>query len=136
MRYTIKESQYRRLIKIISEQTQDPLSGQTISKFASYGDISRVDGSETDAVASATAGQIGQTIELFTDKELRKKWANYSLKSMTNNNGQIVVALKASPDFNLTASCSTLPTDGAFLKGSEKYYSKILLDMALEKCKS
>jgi len=136
MKYIIKETQYKRLIEQAEDATASTDASTGTVQAARYGDISRVPGSETDAVASLTAGQIGQTIELFTDKELRKKWANYSLESMTNNNGQIVVTLKASENFNLTASCSTLPTDGAFLKGSTKYYSKVLLDMALEKCKS
>jgi hypothetical protein len=139
MRYTIKESQYKRLIKLISEQEEEATtaqtSGATITKAASYGDISKVAGSETDQVAAATAGQVGQTVELFTDKELRNRYASYRFKSMTNNGGKLDVALKGNVDFNLTANCSTLPTDGAFLKGNVKYYSKVLSDMATEKCK-
>lgn len=139
MRYTIKESQYKRLIKLISEQeeegTTDQTTGATITQAAAYGDISKVAGSETDQVAAATAGQVGQTVELFTDKELRNRYASYQFKSMTNNGGKLDVVLKGTADFNLTANCSTLPTDGAFLKGNVKYYSKFLSDMATEKCK-
>ena len=139
MRYTIKESQYKRLIKLISEEgeeaTTDQTTGATITQAASYGDISKVAGSETDQVAAATAGQLGQSVELFTDKELRNRYASYQFKSMTNNGGKLDVVLKGTADFNLTANCSTLPTDGAFLKGNVKYYSKVLSDMATEKCK-
>lgn len=137
MRYIIKETQYKRLIEQAEEDavaSTDDSSGSL--KAAGYGDISRVPGSETDQVAAATTGQVGQTVELFTDKELRNKYASYRFKSMTNNGGKLDVALMGNVDFNLTANCSTLPTDGAFLKGNVKYYSKVLSDMATEKCKT
>ena len=136
MKYIIKETQYKRLIEQAEDATSSTDASTATVQTARYGDISRVPGSETDAVASLTAGQIGQTIELFTDKELRKRYGNYSLESMTKNNEQIVATFKASENFNLTASCSTLSTNPEFLKGTTKYYSKGLLDMALEKCKS
>ena len=136
MRYTIKESQYKRLIKLISEEgeeaTTDQTTGATITQAASYGDISKVDGSETDQVVAATAGQMNQGVDLFTDKELRKRYGTYQFKSMVNNNGNLEVDMG---NFKLTANCSTLPSDGAFSKGNVKYYSKVLSDMATEKCK-
>ena len=135
MRYIIKETQYKRLI----EQAEDAAASTDTTtgtvKAAGYGDISRVPGSETDQVAAKTVGQVGQSVELFTDKELRNRYASYQFKSMTNNGGKLDVVLKGTADFNLTANCSTLPTDGAFLKGNVKYYSKVLSDMATEKCK-
>ena len=136
MRYIIKETQYKRLI----EQAEDAAASTDTTtgtvKAAGYGDISRVPGSETDQVAAKTVGQVGQSVELFTDKELRNRYATYQFKSMTNNGGKLDVVLKGTDDFNLTANCSTLPTDSAFSKGNVKYYSKVLSDMATEKCKT
>lgn len=136
MKYTIKESQYKRLMELISEDetTTDQLSGASITQAAAYGDISKVAGSETDQVMNATSGQLNQSIDLYTDKELRNKYGeNYQLKSIVNNNGNLVVNMG---NFELTANCSTLSTDKAFLKGNVKYYSKVLSDIATQKCKT
>lgn len=135
MRYTIKESQYKRLMKLISEEgEQDATSPTTPTKFAAYGDIT----TSTTPEAQAVAGNInaGQNIDLFTDKELKNKYATYQFESMTNNGGNLEVKLKGTVNFDLTANCNTLPTDGAFSKGNVKYYSKVLSDMATEKCKT
>lgn len=138
MRYIIKETQYQRLIKLISEQGEEAATTATSttpsSGFAAYGDITRSSTPEAQTVAANVA--TGQNIDLFTDKELRNKYATYQFESMTNNGGKLDVSLKGSVNFNLTANCSTLPTDGAFSKGNAKYYSKVLSDMAVEKCKT
>ena len=135
MRYTIKESQYKRLMKLISEEgEQDATSPTTPTKFAAYGDITTSSTPESQAVAGNIAAS--QNIDLFTDKELKNKYATYQFESMTNNGGNLEVKLKGTVNFDLTANCNTLPTDGAFSKGNVKYYSKVLSDMATEKCKT
>lgn len=135
MRYTIKESQYKRLMKLISEEgEQEATSSTTPTKFAAYGDITTSSTPEAQAVVGNIAA--GQNIDLFTDKELKNKYATYQFKSMTNNGGNLDVKLKGTVNFDLTANCNTLPTDGAFSKGNVKYYSKVLSDMATEKCKT
>jgi hypothetical protein len=134
MRYTIKESQYKRLINLISEQGEEATSPTTPTKFAAYGDITTSSTPEAQAVVGNIAA--GQNIDLFTDKELKTKYATYQFESMTNNGGNLDVKLKGTVNFDLTANCNTLPTDGAFSKGNVKYYSKVLSDMATEKCKT
>ena len=131
MRYTIKESQYKRLMKLISEQGEEVTSPTTPTKFAAYGDITTSSTPEAQTVAGSISG--GQSVELFTDKELRNRYGTYQFKSMTNNGGKIQVDMG---NFTLTADCGTISTDGAFLKGSTKYFSKTLSDMATEKCKT
>ena len=135
MRYTIKESQYKRLMKLISEQgEEESTSSTTPTNFAAYGDITTSSTPESQAVAGNIAAS--QNIDLFTDKELKNKYATYQFESMTNNGGNLDVKLKGTVNFDLTANCNTLPTDGAFSKGNVKYYSKVLSDMATEKCKT
>ena len=135
MRYTIKESQYKRLMKLISEEgEQEATSSTTPTNFAAYGDITTSSTPEAQAVVGNIAA--GQNIDLFTDKELKNKYATYQFESMTNNGGNLDVKLKGTVNFDLTANCNTLPTDGAFSKGNVKYYSKVLSDMATEKCKT
>jgi hypothetical protein len=132
MRYTIKESQYKRLMKLISEEgEQEATSSTTPTNFAAYGDITTSSTPEAQTVAGSISG--GQSVELFTDKELRNRYGTYQFKSMTNNGGKIQVDMG---NFTLTADCGTISTDGAFLKGSTKYFSKTLSDMATEKCKT
>ena len=140
MRYTIKESQYKRLIKLISEQeeegTTDQTTGATITKAAAYGDISKVGGSETDKVASATAGQLtGKNVFLYNEKELKTKQGStaYVLKSITNDNGKVELNMG---NFIMTTDCSRVPNDNSFDYGSKKYYSTELANYAAEKCKT
>ena len=135
MRYIIKETQYQKLIKLISEQGEEGATTATSttpsSGFAAYGDITRSSTPEAQTVAGNVA--TGQSIDLFTDKELRNKYGSYQFKSIVNNNGNLEVDMT---NFKLTANCNTLPSEGAFLKGTVKYYSKVLSDMATEKCKA
>ena len=139
MRYIIKETQYKRLIELMVEQetpatptTRGADSGTVTT--AGYGDISRVPGTELDQTASAlSANTSGQSVILYTDKELRARKGGYVLKGLVNNNGQIEVNMG---NFKMTTNCTRVPNDNSFDYGSVKYYSTELANLAAGKCKS
>jgi len=139
MRYIIKEAQYKRLIELMVEQetpatpTTTGAGSGTVST-AGYGDISRVPGTELDQTASAlSANTSGQSVILYTDKELKTRKGGYVLKGLVNNNGQIEVNMG---NFKMTTNCTRVPNDNSFDYGSVKYYSTELANLAAEKCKS